>query len=117
VCSDCSKDKAVVLKISATDKGKHRNCDICKKDANNQKRIRDDFKLRFNTDSVIGKGWINMLTSRPNDPPNEYNQFLGSKLVEIADFGVLYEQQRSGLNYSWFDMIYWLTEKTDKKLQ
>jgi hypothetical protein len=36
-----------VLKIYATDKAKHRLCDICKKDSLTQKRIREEVELQI----------------------------------------------------------------------
>jgi hypothetical protein len=46
----------------------------------------------------------------------QFNQALTKSIDDLKDYANLYEQQRMGLNYSWFDMLAILTEKVDKKV-
>ena len=72
--------------------------------------------MKFSTDCSLGAKWLSLLS---NDSAAEitakYNA--ADKTETVKDFAKLYEAQRAALNYSWFDMLHYLSEKVDKKVQ
>ena len=77
--------------------------------------------MKFNQESLNSQKWIKALV--PEATVNEVNAFYaqhnqakGPGAEQMKDFQKIYEGQRQLLNYSWFDMMYFVTDKVDKKL-
>lgn len=71
--------------------------------------------MKFSSDCSLGAKWLSLTsTDSAAEVLAKYNA--ADKTETVKDFAKLYEAQRTALNYSWFDMLHYLSEKVDKKV-